>query len=166
MTFSYDGYTQSLVSKKAKIVKFFHTISLIFRGRSKRLELQNFSCTYMLDPISYVRRSSVTIKFRIVLFQKMRPTVKNQYDGKFPQVLHHFDAYKDKFATAFPNLPKVQKLNSPGLYSNFDKMITAEKPRKFYVNSNWQTIGFFEFLKVIPTAWSDKLRSTLMRLPK
>ena len=120
----------------------------------------------IVDPILYVRRSSVTIKFRIVLFQKMRPNVKNQYDGKFPQVLHHFDAYKDKFATAFPNLPKVQKLNSPGLYSNFDKMITAEKPRKFYVNSNWQTIGFFEFLKVIPTAWSDKLRSTLMRLPK
>ena len=98
----------------------------------------------------------------------MRPNVHKRFDKNFPQVLHDFDAYRLKFETTFPKLPSVQKLNSPGLYRNFDKIICRERLGldHNYVNSDWKTIGFFGFLKRIPTSWSDKLRIGLMRLPK
>ena len=97
----------------------------------------------------------------------MRPDVQKRFDKIFPQVLHDFDAYQIKFETTFPKLPSVQKLNSPGLYRNFDRIISNNRrPNHNYVNSDWKTIGFFGFLKRIPTSWSDKLRIGLMRLPK
>ena len=96
----------------------------------------------------------------------MRPDVEKRFGDQFPKVLQDFDAYKKKFETIFPVIPPVQKLDSPGLYRNFDKMILDDRPKKFYVNSDWKTIGFFGFLKMIPTSWSDKFRIGLMRLPK
>lgn len=96
----------------------------------------------------------------------MRPEVEARFGTEHPQVLDHFEAYKQKFAATFPNKPPLKKLDSPGLYKNFDKIISLGKPQRFYVNSDWKTRSFFGFLKLIPVSWSDKLRIGLMRLPK
>ena len=96
----------------------------------------------------------------------MQPDLETRFGGRFPQIFHHFNAYRKKYETIFPNVPRLQKLNSPGLYQNFDKMISVKRPKISYVNSDWMTKGFFGFMKMIPTSWSDKMRIGLMKLPK
>ena len=86
--------------------------------------------------------------------------------GEDSKVMQHFKAYRSKFSDAFPTRPPLKKLDSPGLYSNFDQIIMAKKPKNVYVNSNLGTRSFFGFLKWIPVSWSDKLRIAIMRLPK
>ena len=98
-------------------------------------------------------------------FQLMRPDITKRFENTFPHVLQDFDAYKQKFETTFPESPTVQKLDSPGLYRNFDRMIFDSRPNHKYVNSDWKSIGFFGFMKMIPSIWSDKLSIKLMRLP-
>jgi hypothetical protein len=81
----------------------------------------------------------------------------------------HFNAYKSKFETAFPSIAApslIKKLISPGLYTNFDKIISDAKPKIHYVNSDWKTRSFFGLLTIMPTSWSDKIRIAVMRLPK
>ena len=95
----------------------------------------------------------------------MRPDVTKRFENTFPHVLQDFDAYQQKFETTFPESPKVQKLDSPGLYRNFDRILFDGRPNHKYINSDWKSVGFFGFLKMIPTIWSDKLSINLMRLP-
>ena len=75
----------------------------------------------------------------------MRPDITKRFENTFPHVLQDFDAYKQKFETTFPESPTVQKLDSPGLYRNFDRMIFDSRPNHKYVNSDWKSIGFFGF---------------------
>lgn len=96
-------------------------------------------------------------------YDAMEPEVKQRFPA---QVVEQFEAYRSKFETAFPGQPPLRPLNSPGLYANFDKMITEDKPVEFYINSDWKTRLYFGFLKVLPLKWSDRLRLALMRLPK
>ena len=96
--------------------------------------------------------------------------MRNQVIGRFGQgsnpVVQHFEAYERKFVQAFPKMPALKVLDSPGLYRNFDKIILDRKPKTFYVNSDWKTRLYFAVLNVIPRSWSDKARLALMRLPK
>ena len=95
----------------------------------------------------------------------MREGMEKQF-GNDHEVWKHFDAYKMKFSTAFSNQkPGLKKLDSPGLYQNFNRILHDAKPKRHYVNSDWSTRGFFGFLKIIPVGWSDKLRTLMMRLP-
>jgi len=86
--------------------------------------------------------------------------------SKHTKVLKDFENHKEKFVNTFPGMPALKKLDSPGLYKAFDKIIMDVRPKKFYINSPIKTRSFFGFLSCIPWAWSDKARSALMRLPK
>lgn len=99
-------------------------------------------------------------------YELMSREVLDRFAVKHPQVLDSFEAYKGKFVQDFASRPPLMKLNSPGLYKNFDAIISDIRPKRFYVNSDWKTRAFFGFLNVIPKSWSDKLRIAIMRLPK
>ena len=96
--------------------------------------------------------------------------MRNQVIDRFAQgsspVAQNFEAYERKFVQAFPNMPPLKILDSPGLYRNFDKIILDRKPKTFYVNSDWKTRLYFAVLNIVPRSWSDKARLALMRLPK
>lgn len=82
-----------------------------------------------------------------------------------PDVMRQFGECRKKFTQLFPQ-PCLKKLDNPGLYVEFDKIIADPKPGHSYVNSDWITRAYFGILKVIPTTWSDWARTALMRLPK
>ena len=98
-------------------------------------------------------------------YEAMRENVTLRF-SKHTKVLQDFENHKEKFVNTFPGMPALRKLDSPGLYKAFDKIIMDVKPKKFYINSPIKTRSFFGFLSCIPWAWSDKARSALMRLPK
>jgi hypothetical protein len=81
------------------------------------------------------------------------------------KVLDYFQGCKNKFVTNFPR-PPLKKIDSPGLYTEFEKIITDYKPRYAYVNSDLITRSFFGVLRVLPRKWSDVARLAIMRLPK
>ena len=98
-------------------------------------------------------------------YEVMREEVTLRF-SKCKKVLENFEACNTKFQETFPGKPVLKKLDSPGLYKAFDKIIMDVKPKRFYINSPIKTRSFFGFLNCIPWAWSDKARSALMRLPK
>ncbi len=98
-------------------------------------------------------------------YKQMETEVKQRF-FKIPQVLKDFDSYQGKFTTIFPGRPKLAKLNSPGLYQNFDKIMLDDKPKTLYVNSDWKTRGFFGLVNSLPASLSDKIRTAIMKLPK
>jgi len=98
-------------------------------------------------------------------YEAMREEVTLRF-SKCKKVLKNFEACNTKFQETFPGMPALKKLDSPGLYKAFDKIIMDVKPKRFYINSPIKTRSFFGFLNCIPWAWSDKARSALMRLPK
>jgi hypothetical protein len=100
-----------------------------------------------------------------VHYEAMREEVTLRF-SKCTKVLEDFENHKDKFVKTFSGMPALKKLDSPGLYKAFDKIIMDVRPKKFYINSPIKTRSFFGFLNCIPWAWSDKARLALMRLPK
>lgn len=60
----------------------------------------------------------------------------------------------------------LKKIENPGLYTEFEKILTDPKPCNEYVNSDLITRSFFGILRVLPRTWSDMARLALMRLPK
>ena len=94
----------------------------------------------------------------------MAKEINNIYkDNK--KLLDYFNGCENKFTTNFPR-PALQKIDSPGLYTEFDKIITDPKPRYEYINSDMITRSFFGVLRILPRKWSDMARLALMRLPK
>ena len=81
------------------------------------------------------------------------------------RLLEYFNGCEEKFTSNFPR-PALQKIDSPGLYTEFDKIITDPIPQYAYVNSDIITRSFFGILRILPRKWSDKARLALMRLPK
>ena len=80
-------------------------------------------------------------------------------------VLDYFHGCEKKFVSQFPKI-KLKKIESPGLYTEFEKILTDPNPRYEYVNSDFVTKSFFGVLKMLPRKWSDMARLGLMRLPK
>lgn len=80
------------------------------------------------------------------------------------RLLEYFNGCEEKFTSNFPR-PALQKIDSPGLYTEFDKIITDPIPQYAYVNSDIITRSFFGILRILPRKWSDKARLALMRLP-
>ena len=81
------------------------------------------------------------------------------------RLLEYFNGCEEKFTSNFPR-PALQKIDSPGLYTEFDKIITDPIPQYAYVNSDIITRSFFGILRMLPRKWSDMARLALMRLPK
>ena len=81
------------------------------------------------------------------------------------RLLEYFNGCEEKFTSNFPR-PALQKIDSPGLYTEFDKIITDPIPQYAYVNSDIITRSFFGILRILPRKWSDMARLALMRLPK
>ena len=77
----------------------------------------------------------------------------------------YFHGCETKFVTQFP-VPGLKQIDSPGLYSEFEKILTDPKPKYEYVNSDMVTRSFFGILRMLPRKWSDMARLALMRLPK
>ena len=77
----------------------------------------------------------------------------------------YFQGCETKFVTQFPP-PGLKQIDSPGLYSEFEKILTDPKPKYEYVNSDMVTRSFFGILRMLPRKWSDMARLALMRLPK
>ena len=100
-----------------------------------------------------------------VNYEAMREEVALRF-SKCTKVLEDFENHKEKFVKTFPGRPALTKLDSPGLYKQFDKIIMDVKPNKYYINSPIKTRMFFGILNIIPRSWSDKARLALMRLPK
>ena len=98
-------------------------------------------------------------------YEAMREEVALRF-SKCTKVLEDFENHKEKFVKTFPGRPALRKLDSPGLYKQFDKIIMDVKPKKYYINSPIKTRMFFGILNIIPRSWSDKARLALMRLPK
>ena len=48
----------------------------------------------------------------------------------------------------------------------FEAIVSSQRPKAEYTNSDLGTIGFFGILGLLPTKWSDRARIALMRLPK
>ena len=96
----------------------------------------------------------------------MQEMVDKRFGKSHPDMMKNFNAYKCKFCTVFDGKPTLKKVDSPGLYKNFDRIVCATRPKRFYVNSDWGTRSLFRFLNVIPVSWSDALRTILMRLPR
>ena len=94
----------------------------------------------------------------------MAKEVKDVYKNN-KKVLDYFQGCEEKFVTNFPK-PPLTKIDSPGLYTEFEKIITDHKPAYAYVNSDIITRSFFGVLRVLPRKWSDLARLALMRLPK
>ena len=66
----------------------------------------------------------------------MREGMEKRF-GNDHEVWKHFDAYKMKFSMTFPNQkPGLKKLDSPGLYQNFDRILHDPKPKRHYVFFN------------------------------
>ena len=81
------------------------------------------------------------------------------------KLLDYFRGCEEKFVTQFPK-PALKKIDSPGLYTEFEKILTDPKPNYEYVNSDVITRSFFGILRMLPRKWSDMARLALMRLPK
>ena len=81
------------------------------------------------------------------------------------RLLEYFNGCEEKFTSNFPR-PALQKIDSPGLYTEFDKIVTDPIPQYAYVNSDIITRSFFGILRILPRKWSDMARLALMRLPK
>ena len=64
-------------------------------------------------------------------------------------VLDYFHGCEKKFVTQFPK-PGLKKIESPGLYTEFEKILTDPKPRYEYVNSDFVTRSFFGVLRMLP----------------
>lgn len=77
----------------------------------------------------------------------------------------HFNKCREKFAGLFPK-PELKPLNNPGLYQSFEVMISTRHPDFEYVNSDLITQGFFGLIKRLPTHLADKVRISMMKLPK
>ena len=77
----------------------------------------------------------------------------------------YFHGCETKFVTQFP-APGLKQIDSPGLYREFEKILTDPKPKYIYVNSDMVTRSFFGILRMLPRKWSDMARLALMRLPK
>ena len=77
----------------------------------------------------------------------------------------YFHGCETKFVTQFP-VPGLKQIDSPGLYSEFEKILTDPKPKYEYVNSDMVTRSLFGILRMLPRKWSDMARLALMRLPK
>ena len=77
----------------------------------------------------------------------------------------YFQGCETKFVTQFP-LPGLKQIESPGLYREFEKILTDPTPKYEYVNSDMVTRSFFGILRMLPRKWSDMARLALMRLPK
>ena len=94
----------------------------------------------------------------------MEKEVKDVYkdNGK---ILSYFAGCEDKFVTQFPR-PALMKIDSPGLYIEFEKILTDPVPKYEYVNSDVITRSFFGILRLLPRKWSDRARVALMSLPK
>ena len=80
-------------------------------------------------------------------------------------LIDYFNGCEEKFTNNFPR-PALQKIDSPGLYTEFDKIIKDPNPQYAYVNSDMITRSFFGVLRILPRKWSDIARLALMRLPK
>ena len=91
-------------------------------------------------------------------------SMEDEVKQRFPhQVVEHFKAYREKFETTFSGHgPPLKSLSSPGLYANFDRIITEEKPLEFYINSDWKTRLYFGFLKVLPLILYKLLDSSVV----
>lgn len=138
---------------------------LLSMSNGMRMELAKYSVDVVLfNPGDYPGETPLC-SGQAANYDLMEQEVTQRF-GQDSKVMQHFKAYKGKFSDAFPTSPPVKKLDSPGLYFNFDQIITAKKPKQFYVNSDLGTRSFFAFLKWIPVSWSDKLRTAIMRLPK
>ena len=81
------------------------------------------------------------------------------------KLLDYFQGCEEQFVAGFPQ-PGLKKVDSPGLYTEFEKILTDARPGYTYVNSDFITRSFFGVLRVLPRKWSDKARLALMRLPK
>lgn len=80
--------------------------------------------------------------------------------------LGYFERSKQHFGTLYSGPGDVRKpLPDPGLYRQFEEILTVTKPAPVYVNSDLITRGFFTFLRLIPTKISDALRIKIMKLP-
>ncbi|TRY68523.1 hypothetical protein TCAL_09392 [Tigriopus californicus] len=77
----------------------------------------------------------------------------------------HFLRCREKFAGLFPK-PELKPLDNVGLYHSFEAMISSRHPDFEYVNSDLITQGFFGLIKKLPTHWADKMRISMMKLPK
>ena len=97
----------------------------------------------------------------------MEPEVTKRFK-EHPFVLDNFDKYRNKFSNLFPNVPgmETKRLNDPGLYREFDRIIWSKYPGHFYVNSDYVTSFVFGVLKYVPTWMSDYARIAMMKLPK
>ena len=98
------------------------------------------------------------------MLQAMAKEVNEVYKNN-NKILDYFQGCEDKFVSSFPK-PPLKKIDSPGLYTEFEKILTAQKPGYAYVNSDFITRSFFGILRVLPRRWSDVARLALMRLPK
>ena len=83
----------------------------------------------------------------------MEVEVKQRF-GNQPNMLRQFEACRKKFTELFPTQPthanEVNKLNSPGLYEQFERIVTEEpRPRSHYVNSDIITRGYFGLLNIV-----------------
>jgi 3-hydroxybutyrate dehydrogenase len=76
----------------------------------------------------------------------------------------YFEACRRKFTTLFPR-PPLKRLCNPGFYAITEEILTADKPRAEYVNSDLGTKLFFAFVARLPTEWADYVRIKLLRLP-
>ena len=94
----------------------------------------------------------------------MSKDLKNVYKDN-RKVLDYFNGCEEKFTSNFPR-PALQKIDSPGLYTEFDKIMNDANPQYSYVNSDMITRSFFGVLTILPRKWSDIARLALMRLPK
>ena len=94
----------------------------------------------------------------------MSKEMEEVYKGN-RKVLDYYKGCEEKFVTQFP-MPPLKKIESPGLYNEFEKILTDPTPCYEYVNSDLITRSFFGILQMLPRKWSDKARIALLRLPE
>lgn len=140
--------------------------ALLSLSDGMRMELKKYGVDVILfNPGDYPDKTPLC-SGQVVHYDNMFSDVNKMFGIKHPKVIKDFQAYQEKYATIFPEAGRLRKLDSPGLYKNFDKIIGDEKPKLHYVNSDWKTRSFFRFLNMIPKTWSDKARIAIMKLPK